>query len=126
MDALFTEINGIRIDRPEHGCTGQSCRWCAYQDEVAEQAARPPRAKFDEAWLRAVTKWRKGLAIGDTFTADTLINTYGHPMGHPNQIGSLFSWWKESGIIKAVGRTPSKRASNHYRSIQVWEVTSWR
>ena len=126
MEALFDTIGGIRIDRPEHGCTGPTCSWCAYQDTIAEQATQEPRAKFDQAWLRAVTKWRKGLPIGGTFTADDLIATYGHPVGHPNQIGSLFSWWSESGIIKAVGRVPSQRATNNRRSIQVWEVTSWR
>jgi hypothetical protein len=126
MEALFDTIDGIRADRPDHGCTGALCSWCAYQDNIAAQVAQPPRAKFDEAWLRAVTKYRKSLDIGDTFTADTLIEHYGHPVGHPNQIGSLFSWWSESGMIKAVGRVPSKRATNNRRSIQVWEVTSWR
>lgn len=126
MNALFDTIGGIRADRPEHGCTGERCSWCAYQDEVAYRAAQPPQAKFDEAWLRAVTKWRQGLELGDQFTADTLIELFGHPVGHPNQIGALFAWWQESGIIKAVGRTPSKRASNNRRSIQVWQVRSWR
>lgn len=126
MDALFNEINGIRVDRPAHGCTGPSCSWCAYQDNISDNTGKPVKAKFDEAWLRAVTKWRKTLAIGSTFTADTLLANYGHPVGHPNQIGSLFSWWAESGIIRAVGRVPSQRATNNRRSIQVWEVTSWR
>ena len=49
MNALFDTIGGIRADRPEHGCTGERCSWCAYQDEVAYRAAQPPRAKFDEA-----------------------------------------------------------------------------
>ena len=126
MNALFDTIGGIRADRPEHGCTGEKCSWCAYQDEVAYRAAQPPQAKFDEVWLRAVTKWRQGLELGDQFTADTLIELFGHPVGHSNQIGALFAWWQESGIIKAVGRTPSKRASNNRRSIQVWQVRSWR
>ena len=125
-NALFDTVGGIRLDRPEHGCTGPQCSWCAYQDDVALKAAQPPKAKFDEAWLRAVTKWRKGLQIGDTFTADDLIEYFGHPVGHPNQIGSLFSWWQESGIIRSTGRTPSRRPSNNNRQIQIWEVTSWR
>lgn len=124
MEALFDTIGYIRADRPAHGCTGASCSWCAYQDYVAAKVAQPVRAKFDQAWLRAVTKWRKGLRIGDTFTADDLILTYGHPVGHQNQIGALFSWWSEVGLIKAVGRMPSRRESNNGRSIQIWEVTA--
>jgi hypothetical protein len=126
MEALFDNIGDIRVDRPEHGCTGLICRWCAYMDEVEIKATQPPKAKFDQSWLRAVTGYRKSLHIGDTFTADDLIKHYGHPVGHPNQIGSLFSWWSESRMIKAVGRVPSQRATNNGRTIQVWEVISWR
>ena len=120
MEALFNNIDGIRVDRPGHGCTGDLCSFCQYLDGLEIAAQREPKADIDPKWQMQATIYRKSLAIGQTFTADDLIDTIGKPPGHPNQIGSLFNFWAGAGFIMAVGSTASKRKGNNYRRIQIW------
>ena len=120
MEALFNNIDGIRVDRPGHGCTGDLCSFCQYLDGLEIAAQRQPKADIDPKWQMQATMYRKSLAIGQTFIADDLIAAIGKPPGHANQIGSLFNFWAGAGFITAVGSTPSKREGNNGRRVQIW------
>ena len=120
MDALFNDIDGVRLDRAPHGCTGELCSFCTYLDALELKAMRPPKVAIDAKWQMQATIYRKALAVGQMFTADDLIKAIGKPPGHSNQIGALFAFWSESGFIVHSGSTPSKRAGNNGRRIQIW------
>jgi hypothetical protein len=120
MDSLFDQIDGVRVDRPAHSCTGELCSFCTYLDGLELRAQKEPKAEIDPKWQMQATIYRKSLAIGQTFTADNLIAAIGKPPGHANQIGSLFHFWAGAGFITAVGNTPSKREGNNGRRVQIW------
>jgi hypothetical protein len=69
--------------------------------------------------------YRKTLAIGGLFTADTLLDSIGLPVGHPNQVGALFRSWARMGVITSQGDyVVSTRESNNGRSIRMWKRTA--
>lgn len=118
-DALF-DVETPRANT--HACTGPSCHFCEWLDGKAAKAKAVKATKLDPRWAHEAVEWRRSLDPHEIFTADDLVDAIGLPDGHPNQIGALFRQWSEANVIKAVGYKASKRASNHARPIQVWQV----
>ena len=120
-EALFDSIGDIQLDRPWHNCTGQLCTYCERFDREDVWVL----AEIDKTWRIQATIYRKSLAIGGLFTADTLIDSIGLPDGHPNQIGALFRSWSSMGVITSMGNyVVSTRESNNGRSIRMWKRTA--
>ena len=120
-EALFDSIGDIQLDRPGHNCTGQMCTYCERLDREDVQVL----AEIDKNWRIKATIYRKSLAIGGLFCADTLIDSIGLPDGHPNQIGALFRSWASMGVITSMGNyVVSTRESNNGRSIRMWKRTA--
>ena len=120
-DTLFDSIGDIQLDRPGHNCTGQLCTYCERFDREDTEVL----AEIDPQWRMQATIFRKSLAIGQLFSADTLIMAIGKPDGHPNQIGALFRSWDSQGMIQSQGNyVVSTRESNNGRSIRVWRRTA--
>ena len=115
---LFDSIGDIQLDRPVHNCTGQLCTYCERFNRQDVEIL----AEIDKTWRIQATIYRKSLAIGGLFTADTLIDSIGLPDGHPNQIGALFRSWSSMGVITSMGNyVVSTRESNNGRSIRMWK-----
>jgi hypothetical protein len=113
----------IEAERPKtHACTGPSCHFCEWLDGHEAKDAGTDAANIDPRWALEAGAWRRTLVDGDLFTADDLIAAIGLPDGHPNQIGALFRLWHKAATIRPRGHSPSTRASNHARMIQVWQV----
>jgi hypothetical protein len=121
QETLFDQIGDIQLDRPGHNCTGQLCTYCERFDREDTQVL----AEIDPSWRMQATIFRKSLAIGQLFSADVLIDAIGKPLGHPNQIGSLFRSWNSQGLIQSEGNfVVSTRESNNGRVIRVWRRTA--
>jgi hypothetical protein len=120
-EALFDSIGDIQLDRPGHSCTGQMCTYCERYDRQDAELL----AEIDSKWRMQATMYRKTLAIGGLFTADTLVDSIGLPDGHPNQVGALFRSWARMGVITSQGDyVVSTRESNNGRSIRMWKRTA--
>ena len=121
QETLFDQIGDVQLDRPGHNCTGQLCTYCERFDREDVQVL----AEIDPQWRMQATIFRKSLAIGGLFSADVLIDAIGKPLGHPNQIGSLFRSWNSQGLIQSQGNfVVSTRESNNGRVIRVWRRTA--
>jgi hypothetical protein len=119
MESLFD------FDEPRknvHSCTGAGCSFCEYVNGTQAKDRATAVIVKDPEWTLRATQWRRSLNYGACITADDLLESCGHPVGSPNQIGALFNSWAKLGALQIQGTIGSARASNHSRKIILWRV----
>lgn len=100
---------------------------------LAEARARRDRGagRADHAghpWVRVQLQHHLDelIASGQPFTADTLRERAGDPIGDPNLIGALILAASRAGRIERVGYRESTRPEAHARVLRLWRGTQPR
>lgn len=116
---------GTRDGSPTHAHTGPDCHFCAMNaDGIGAKLDAIRAVTKDPAWWAEADRWLELQPIGDTFTADDLIDCIGKPAGSVNQIGARLRSWASQSAIAPVGYTEATRKESHGRVLRVWEVTA--
>lgn len=83
------------------------------------------RAK--QGWHALADAWFATVRIGETFTADSLIEAVGLPADSAtnanNAVGAFIGSLARSkpALVRAIGYDTSKRAESHARVVRVWQ-----
>lgn len=79
---------------------------------------------LDSRW-RAIAKHEiQRLAdSGQTFTAETIRDRIGGPIGSPNAFGALLSHACREGLIEPCGYVQAQRATSNGRVLRMWKGT---